>query len=142
MIQPLAHSFVIPQRGQPLKAKECSHSPQHGDCFVPSFEPPPIYSRSLVSQLALSTPQMGDFPSGQYTFGEEPAQQQTQWESNLGAVPKNCYYCTRYGSPTGKCSQDSGDWGSGINYMGEKCAACSGTGTCPRCNGTGVLGGK
>ena len=99
----------------------------------------------MASQMALANAQMGDstedgYPSAQFTFGDEAAGQQTQWEPNLSSIPKDCYFCTRFGEPTGKCAQDSGEWGSGKNSAGEDCSSCGGTGKCRHCGGDGVIG--
>lgn len=133
------------QRCPGLPQKECQHHHQHADEFVPSPAPPAIYSRNMTSQMALASAQMGDsdldsFPSSRITIGDEPAGQQTRWEGNLSSPPKDCYYCTRYGSPTGKCAQDSGEWGSGKNNVGENCPSCGGTGVCRHCHGDGIIG--
>ncbi len=88
---------------------------------------------------------MGDFssyPSAQYGSVEESTdRQQRQWTADLGAIPKDCYYCRRpWGEISGKCSNDAPEWGSGKDFNGNQCSACSGTGKCPRCGGDGVLG--
>ena len=139
------NSYSAPRWSAPpaLQQKGC-HNPQHehSDCYVPGQAPPEIYSRrSMTSQLALVSPQMGDwapgsFESAQFTMGDEPAGQQTQWSEQLGSVPKDCYYCRT----TGKCSQDVPEWGGGKDYMGQSCNACRGTGKCSHCDGDGVIG--
>ncbi len=129
-----------------LLAHKCLHKDHFHDCYTSGHQHSEIYTRrSFTSPIALITPQMGamdleSFPSAQFTLGDQPAGQQTQWTADLGEIPKDCYYCrSNGGTITGKCSNDSPNWGSGKDYMGNECANCSGTGVCPRCGGDGVM---
>jgi len=125
------------------------HNPhhEHSDCYLPGDAPPEIYSRrTMTSQMALVSPQVGDwapgsFDSAQFTLGDEPAGQQTQWSEELGSIPKDCYYCRNSsGVSTGKCAQDVPLWsGGGKDYMDQSCNACRGTGICSHCGGDGVM---
>lgn len=144
-------SFSTPKFAAPpgLPAYSCL-KPQHHhhDCYTPGHAQPEIYNRSMgASPLALTNLQMGDnlvlqsFPSAQFTIGDEPAGQQTQWTADLGEIPKDCYYCRNNGGTiTGKCSNDDGTWGSGKDYMGNDCSSCGGTGVCSHCGGDGIIG--
>ena len=119
-----------------ILAKQCLDH-HHGDCYVQGHSHPEIYRRPKFDP----TPQMGDwapssFESNRFTVGDEPAQQQQEWSTELGEVPKDCYFC-KY---TGKCAQDTPEYGSGKDYMGNDCNACSGTGTCPHCGGDAIIG--
>ncbi|MBX3172414.1 MAG: hypothetical protein KF760_33730 [Candidatus Eremiobacteraeota bacterium] len=130
-----------------LPARPCPKGPLHHDCYTSGHShPPEIYNRQMSSHFALATPQMGDanldsFPSARFSTGEEPAGQQTQWSDHLGEVPKDRYWCRDGGGTiTGKCSNDRPEWGSGSDYMGNKCSSCGGTGVCPHCHGDGIMG--
>lgn len=78
----------------------------------------------------------GNFPSARVTIGEPGDATEQAWRQRLGDIPKDCYYC----STTGKCALDTPEAGSGKDYMGEKCNACSGSGVCQHCSGDGIIG--
>lgn len=142
-------------QAESVKERQASHGCSHrdpSDCYEHGHSRPLTYSRSSLRQFQAqmgdsdsSSRQMGagsSFPSAQYTFGTPDSDRdQRQWTAELGSIPKDCYYCrSSWGEITGKCAKDAPEWGSGKDYMGEKCSACSGTGKCPHCGGDGVLG--
>lgn len=94
-----------------------------------------IYSKMQFG----TTPTMGlpgAFPTSHYQIGEPSDEVGKDWSRNLGDVPKDCYYC----AGSGMCALDVPQWGSGKDYTGQDCNACSGKGVCYHCGGDGIIG--